>query len=512
MIAQLKNLWRDKPLVVILAIAMILRLLAVIFAKGFGMHDDHFLVIEPAQAWVDGIDNDGWLPMFRKDATPSGHSLFFPGLHYLLFYTLNYLGVTNPQTKMFVVRLILAACSMLTVLWGYRLAERIGGEKLARQSGLLLAALWIFPNLSVRNLVEVFCIPFLLFGVLQIYRKDLSKLTILNYVIAGFVMGIAFSIRFQTITFAAGFGLGLLLMRQFKGGVLFGIGYIFSVVLIQGGTDICIWGYPFAEFREYSRYNMTHANDYITQAWYHYIVFLLGILIPPLSLALFAGFLKSWKKHLLIFLPVILFIAFHSFYPNKQERFILPTLPFIIILGIAGWHEIEENSAFWKRKAVLLRNCWVFFWILNLILLVPVTLMYSKKARVESMCYLSRYKNIKLLVNEDSNHGDAKMLPRFYLGLWPKIIGITKDSPIIETKSDPDSTLTNADFVLFAEEQNLAARLSKMQKTVPALVYETTIKPGMIDALLYKMNPNNTNQTLYIYRNTHKHPVKISLP
>jgi len=41
--------------------------------------------------------------------------LFFPGLHYVLFYTLQHLGLTNPQAKMFIVRFFLAAFSMMTV-------------------------------------------------------------------------------------------------------------------------------------------------------------------------------------------------------------------------------------------------------------------------------------------------------------------------------------------------------------------------------------------------------------
>ena len=40
------------------------------------MHDDHFLVIEAAQSWVDGEDYNKWLPKNRKDGAPTGHSWF----------------------------------------------------------------------------------------------------------------------------------------------------------------------------------------------------------------------------------------------------------------------------------------------------------------------------------------------------------------------------------------------------------------------------------------------------
>jgi hypothetical protein len=52
----------DQAMLFIMAAAMLLRLISVIWARGFGMHDDHFLVIEAAQSWVDGSDYNNWLP------------------------------------------------------------------------------------------------------------------------------------------------------------------------------------------------------------------------------------------------------------------------------------------------------------------------------------------------------------------------------------------------------------------------------------------------------------------
>jgi len=511
-ISRLRNLWNEKPLLVILVVAALLRLIAVVFAKGFGMHDDHFLVIEPAQAWVDGIDNDGWLPQFRPGATPSGHSLFFPGLHYLLFSLLQGLGLKDPQVKMYIVRLLLAAFSMLTVLWGYRLALKIGGAKVAAQAGLLLAALWLFPNLSVRNLVEVFCVPFLIYGVWRVLGVEEAKLKLVDYLVAGFVMGLAFSVRFQTITFVGGFGLGLLILGRIRGVFVMAVAYLTAILIIQGGIDMMIWGRPFAEFEEYARYNMTHSLDYITMPWYHYIVIILAFLLPPISLAIFAGFLTSWKRHLPVFLAVMLFVAFHSFYPNKQERFIIPAIPFIIIAGLAGWDKWQNSSDFWQKRQSWIRTSWIIFWVINLLALFPLTVMYSKKSRVESMTYLSRYPGITTILNEDANHGSAKMLPRFYLGQWPKIVSVTKSSPLINYLASKDTLHANPDFVLFAEKERLDFRVKQMTSVFPGLVYETVIEPGWIDALLYRINPNNTNQTLYIYRNTAKQASKKNLP
>ena len=48
----IRRYWEKNPLVVIMALAVIFRLLAAIFAKGWGMFDDHFIVIESAGSWV----------------------------------------------------------------------------------------------------------------------------------------------------------------------------------------------------------------------------------------------------------------------------------------------------------------------------------------------------------------------------------------------------------------------------------------------------------------------------
>jgi hypothetical protein len=48
-----------------------------------------------------------------------------------------------------------------------------------------------------------------------------------------------------------------------------------------------------------------------------------------------------------------------------------------------------------------------------------------------------------------------------------------------------------------------------VMEAFPGYVYETTISPGMIDRLLFWLNPVNENQNAYIYRNKERYPHKI---
>ncbi len=132
---SIQEFWQANTLVSIILLALILRLLAAIFAKGFSMNDDHFVVIHVAQRWIDGYND--WFNMDH----PSGFSLVYTGLHYLLFYLLKSISITDPVVKMYIVRIIHAVYSLLTVYFGYKIAEQISNKKIARNVGLLFSCL-----------------------------------------------------------------------------------------------------------------------------------------------------------------------------------------------------------------------------------------------------------------------------------------------------------------------------------------------------------------------------------
>lgn len=508
----LRKMWNERPLTLILWTAIILRLVAVIFAKGFGMHDDHFLVIEPAQSWVDGTDYNNWLPWSSGNTHPTGHSFFYVGIQFLILSLFKWIHLSDPQHIMFAIRLIHGAFSLLIVTFGYKIAEKIAGKNEAKLAGIILATAWFMPWLSVRNLVEIVCIPLLMWGVWVMLRSGESKKPLLQMFWAGFIIGLAFSVRFQTLFFTGGLGLALLIQKRWKATFAFGFGLLACIILLQGGIDWFIWHRPFAEFEEYVRYNLDNAYNYITSGWYTYFLLIAGILIPPMGLLLFFGFFRTWKKQLLIFLPTLIFLAFHSYFPNKQERFILPILPFIIVLGVVGWQEFVNGSGFWKKNQKLLRGFWIAFWSLNLILLPAITTMYSKKARVESMYYLSKYHNLECIMIEDSNREHAKMPPRFYLGQWIEVLELAngKNNHPIEKVLNGVPESNYPAFVLFFEDNKLDQRVDNVKRMLPALEYETTIEPGFVDKVLYWLNPINANQTIYIYRNSQLIPEKLS--
>lgn len=484
-------------------LAVILRLVAVIFARGWGMLDDHFLVIEIAQSWIDDGNFNHWLPWDAENEGPTGHSFFYAGLHYYFFRFLEWLHLTDPQAKMLVVRAVHSAWSLVVVYLGYRIAHRLADTKAARLTGLLLAAFWFMPWLCVRNLVEIFAIPFLMISIWMLMNKD-RKQSWLWIMAAGFIAGIAFSVRFQTILFAGGLGLVLLLRREIWQALLFGVGYLVAMALLQGVVDYIIWQQPFAELTEYVRYNIENRYGYLTGDWYNYLVLLFGLLIPPVSVFLLIGMFRHSRKYLLILLPTMVFLAFHSYFPNKQERFILTIVPFIITIGVPGWLAMMQENGWLQRHRKWISGSWIFFWIINTILLFAVSTTYSKRAPVEAMSYLKKYSGIEAIVVDNSTRANVPLMPQFYLDQWIEIYEVTTVHPVELLPRSMSFVDAEPDFVLFVRDEELPQRLEAMHQLFPDLQYETTAEPGFVDKVMFWLNPHNKNDRIIIYRNLGK--------
>lgn len=498
--ATIKKSWEEKPLMVALLAGGFFRLLAVLFSKGFGMHDDHFLVIEVAQSWADHYDYDNWLPSSGAQH-PTGHNFFYPGLHYLLFKGLDALSITDAQVKMYIVRFIHAVFSLWTIVLGYRITEHYSNKKQAGMAALLLALLFFMPMLSVRNLVEVVCVPFLLYSTWLIIKAE-KKQRLLLFLTSGLMAGLAFSVRYQAMFFVGGLGLYLLIQKQWKGTILFGLGAVFCAFLTQGIIDWYNWGYPFAEFIGYFQYNMANSLTYITKPWYMYLPLVFGIIIPPVSFFLIFGYLLNWRKYLLLFLPSFIFFVLHSYFPNKQERFIFPVIPFIVMSGVMGWYTFKEKSKFWAKNKKLYRFCWIFFWTVNAVPLCFLSVTYIKRDRVEAMRYLSHKKDITGLLMEDRNSGDFIMPAQFYMEQWPPVWGLTEnvgyDSLKTQLSSLPLEKYPN--YVIFVQDDRLEQRLKDFRDVFAGLTFEATIEGGLLDRTMHWLNPVNKFQRYHIYK------------
>lgn len=475
----------------ILVAAILIRLIAAIFSQGYGMHDDHFLIVEASASWVDGFDYNNWLPWSPNNrGAPEGHSFTYVGINYFIFSGLKALGIADPKILMLINRLLHGAFSLLIVHFGFKITEKLSNYKNAVTVGWILALLWIMPFLSVRNLVEITCIPFIMWGIWLVVNGEKKS----RFLWAGLLIGMAVSFRYQVAVFAVGMAIVYFFQKEYKGFLLFSIGVTLCFLLTQGLVDYLIWGYPFAEFIGYATYNVNEGTEYIpNNNYFIYILVLMGATLFPLGLLLGIGFFKGWKKYLPIFVPIVLFILFHSFYPSKQERFILPVLPLFIMLGVMGY-DLLKLSDFWNKTWSF---SWKAFWVLNIPLLLFASFTYSKKSRVESMYYFYTIdtSNIRIL-HESTGEADASMLPKFYAGNWEiSVIPRTDKSQSLKVVDNLEYA-----YIIFCDQTDLNERITTYKTIYPDMELAKICKPSMVDIILRWLNSRNRNEYIEIWK------------
>lgn len=498
---QATDIMMRKPLMSVLMIAALLRLMAAFFAPGYLMVDDHFLVVEAGASWADGADYNNWLP-WNQSGEPKPHAANFAyvGTQYLVFKALNALGFVDPQWKMNVVRLLHGLYSLLTVYLAFLITRRLSNSRNALYVGLILAASAIMPNFSVRQLVEFVCIPPLLLATWALVKND--RLSWTNYLLAGIGIGLATGFRYQCGVFGIGIGIALLLQRDLKGAVQTGLWSIvfFSLSQIQ---DVFIWGEPFTQLRAYISYNESHAGSYPNGPWYMYLLTLLGYLVPPMGLFLVFGFFAGVQKYRMIVLPALLFLVFHSIFPNKQERFIFPILPFVTMAGVMVWSAWLDRSDFWNKRLKLWRYIVAITLILNVLGLSFLTFTYAKKSRVESMYFLYKQGDY---ANFNAVFIDSEQLPPlYYTGSWEKNYWHIPGKTNIESQRDDICRLAEIrkvpNYLVFYGSTDLEQHVMAFDTAYGGLDFMTTIEPGILDRLLHRMNPkHNTLEVVHIYR------------
>lgn len=488
LINNIFNHFIKKHYVSLFLITFLINLPAVFFAKGYGMHDDHFGPIE--QPWAI-INNP---QIWEERTTPHSHSIFYPLLHYILFKLLYSIGITDPQDMMLIVRFLHSLFSTLTIIFIYKILVVFYEKHIAFLSALLLPFLWFMPFFSVRNLIEMVCIPPLAIGFYFLIKENRSNK---DLILSGLAFAFAFAFRYHTLFISGSIILILIYYKEYKNAFVFALSLLLFILLVQGSVDVFAWGYPLASFIEYTRYNLTHSGDYVTGPFYRYLLLFVGIFIPPLSILILINFFKGFKNKLIVLLPVLIFFLFHSIFPNKQERFILPIVPFVFTFGTSSILAMRKSIPFNKSKEIIYRSIWAIFWTINIPLLIIFSLNYGKKTRCESLYYLSKKPDVVGILQITGKFGTFKP-PEFYLNKY--------GTPIYEiaNKDSLISFIGNkrlANYaIIYGEEID---SLKKMTEEVlnNKLVYETQIKPSLADYILYKLNPRyNKNQVATIFR------------
>lgn len=442
---KLLNIKNKHPLSIVLLTALFLKIIAIIFSKGYSFESEYFYYVETPNAWLDNIDNDGY-------STPQGISLLYVTINYLIFGFFKLFGIHNPQWLMFFSRLIHGLLSLTVITLGYRITKIVSNRRFALNVAWVLGLLWFVPYISVHTIAEAVSLPFLLYGTLLVVKQEKlrnefksNNLHRSSFIVAGVFFALGFSIWYYSILLYLTIIIVLSAKKNIKGSTMTLIGFLVTVGVTQTVPDLIVWGRPLVELRAFL-YNILNIN-----------------LIMPIC------------YYVIAIVTILMIVCFLIYRKNSNLH------------------------CKYQRCNKLQKYLYAICIFVNTILLITTTLMYSNKAEVKTMTHLSKDKNVNMFIINDEYSDKAKRPPLFYEKNWSDYIVVNQDN------IEKTSTLNNeADYIVFRGNSNLNGRLEVMKKYHPNLKHEVTYKPYFAYIMFEWLNKSQEDNCVTIYKVNHE--------
>ncbi len=502
----MKNLIQKHPLASVLTVALILRLVAVIFSKGFMASDDHYVTVDIAYRWLtEGFFGaNGYMTWGTE---PYYDIVRFPLYNILLFWNMklmHLMGFEALDSIMYGVRLSHALFSLIAVAAVYWIVETATGSKnWAVGAGLIMAGHFLMPFLSVRNMIEVIGGAVWVVALYCVYRyRGENRVKWIAF--AGILSGLAWMVRFQMVL--AFWILPFILWyehRRLKPAVWFTLS-LGIMVLLSGVADWYLMGTFLGTSINYIGPISPGDAVYSTNVFV-YPGLILVAFIPPASL--FAAYLSLkkgfWKEHLPLVITTLAFILGHYLVANRQERFMIPIIPPVIIIFTLAFHRhYRENGWFFRRKA--LRSLTIVSWLaINAILLVLFTFNYGHRGVVEPLVRIERLSSTRpkvLLVSPDRR----RIFPFYYSGFEPMIRRYVFDWSALDAEIHSLDDSSGFDYYLLypPDPADLPRYVDSLVPRTGPVRQVFHVGPSLIDCALNRMNPgHNPTNEVWVYEN-----------
>lgn len=468
--------WK-KPLVV----ALILRAVATVSGVGYLFADDYSSVMEPAAAWLD--DPTAPFPW-------SIRSELFPRMFSFCLAMAQAIGLEDPARMLQWAYGLLGLWSLLAVVGTYKLTEKFFDARAATLAAWLMAAYPLMPRISTRALIEVACLPPLVWGLffLVAAQRRERKAAFGWAVLGGALLAVAAMFRFQVGLIYVGV-FPALVWQAYRGkGSWEPVAGMFVGGLVGGGLqallDTVTYGWPFASLYTYVKFNVENATELYgaTGGFYTYFLFYVLLALPPAAIAFAKPFWRAARSAPTVALGLAVFVVVHSFVPHKEERFMFSGLPlFFCLLAPAilwSWHE----GGVWSRRAV------GFFATVTLIALPAVTLSDSQQSGTAPLLEIARSED-----PPDTVYWVAlREPPTYYAGgrarlVWTEQIPRNDPRRFVLRRSLQDDTGTRARFV-FALPPSVESNAAIAEAGYRC--HSAKQFPGdFIDDLVYRVNP-----------------------
>jgi hypothetical protein len=256
--------------------------------------------------------------------------------------------------------------------------------------------------------------------------------------------------RYQLVFFPLTLGLYLLWKRKWSGAVLFGIFFTFGFALTQI-DNLLFWHKPiYQHLLDYQSYNATHFADYPSNV-FSYLALITYYVFPVVTIIFLislrqrhssAGhssstFVASQHSNTFpIFIGVTIFILFHLVFPNRQERFLLPAVPFVLLLmirAISKHYPCEAPSAGpserpWLHNAIR----WSIY--LSALYTVSYSFYIPKSKYLEASKALYERGDFQNVIIDNWKGEESVWLPMHYVGKFTHPFSMTSKKTIDQLK------------------------------------------------------------------------------
>lgn len=346
----LRHLW------LALVLGAALRLTTAFVVYGPQSVDDYSHGLLPAWEYLRGLPPD--LPLWRSPllvwtlvplaefAQALGLNVSFDIFRVIMMG----LGLFSVLAILGLARYILRNSEYLTVRDG----EAVNAD-LARRlyifSVYMIAGHGILSFAMTRAFGESIATTLVLLGILWMEEsldRTRDRSGLFRFLAGASLLGIACLYRFQVGLLGLGFAVYLLSTKRWREFAILAAGGSIAAI-IESLIDLSFGRYPLETLYNYFYVNKDGAVDHSVQPWYNTWMTIAVVFLFPFSLPLFARLwrLGTIRLERILWGLVIFFTFMHSLIPHKEERFLYPILPFVLILLARAWARNWGNP--WEK-------------------------------------------------------------------------------------------------------------------------------------------------------------------
>lgn len=388
---------------------------------------------------------------------------------------LHSMGVQSPILQL---RIVLMFLGMLNVAVGIFAARRLfaGREKLALLAALLWSFYFVMPLFLTRPMIESLCTPYLVLSALfATFYYRTGRVADIGW--ATFFLVVASLFRFQAGVCVLALAATLVLRFRWQA-LLCAVSVGAVGVWVTGYVDLVLKGGFHTSLFQYVEFNRAHSSAFGVTPFYTYLLLFVGLSFPPVLVNRYSK--MDWKAAYKPLLPwmmyFVVFLVVHSMIPHKEERFMIPALPFFLFLIVPMVAYLWEQG---KRRR--------FYWAgaLNVVLLIAVVINIPQYNVIGMVQYLEAHDDINSVVSVDKS---IILFPEAYL---------SRDVEISEVGAISKDSQARCDEV-YAFRMDKLNRLDSVDLPLKRIA---TFVPGPLEALIVKANPgkNARRGPLHLY-------------